>query len=111
MNLGLARHPSMEGVLCPKGDNRSRWLTAKPSTTQFWFCFVSHKRAALEPPLRPTETSQSHTLHEPGFGPFMHMHTELYPTPAGMHAADSNGLTGDVNCFQECSGGHPQSGM
>lgn len=33
MKLGLLRHPSMGGVPCPKGDNRSRGLTAKPNTT------------------------------------------------------------------------------
>jgi len=49
---------------------------------------------------------QSHALREPGFVP--HMHMQLHATPAGTGAGGSNGLTGDVACFQECPGGHPQ---
>lgn len=62
MNLGLARHPSMEGVLCPKGDNRSRWLTAKPNTTHsFGFALYHTKGQPLS--LHSDQQRQaSHTL-------------------------------------------------
>lgn len=90
-----------------------RWTWGCPSTPPWKescvLCFVSHKRAILEPPLRLTEASESSILHEPGFDPFMH--TQLYPTWVGMHASDSHRLTGDVNCFQERAGDHPQSSL